>query len=109
VFFSSQRKKPFTPYQYLRPGLVVLFAVAGLAVDDEGLVFRGEGGEGDVGRDFFLLRENVEVFLGFAVDFAFPALDGAGVERERLVGDGEAVVDVDDAAEAAAFRAGAEG
>ena len=72
------------------------------------MLFGGERGERDVGRDFFLPREDEQVLLRLAVDFAFPAFDRAVVDRERLVGDGEAVVDVDDAAEAAALRAGAE-
>ena len=93
----------------LRPGLAVFLAVAGFAVDHEALLLGRERGERDVGRDFLLLGENVEVFFGLAVDFALPALDGAVVEGEGLVGDGEAVVDVDHAAEAAALRAGAEG
>ena len=102
-------EKPFYAIPIFGPGLPVFFPVAGLAVDDEGLVFGRQRGERNVGGDFFLFRENVEVFFRFAVDLALPAFDRAVVERERLVGDGEAVVDVDHAAEPTAFRASAEG
>ena len=83
-------------------------AVFGVAVDDEVLLPRRELGERHVGRDPAFLREDIEVLFGLAVDFALPGLDGAGVEGKRAVGDGETVVDIDDAAEAAAFRARAQ-
>ena len=57
---------------------------------------------------FFFLREDEQILLRVAVDFALPAFDRAVVDRERVVGHREAVIDVDHAAEAAAFRAGAE-
>jgi len=91
-----------------RPRLAVLLAVAGFAIDDEALLLGGQRGERHVGADFPLLREDEQIFLRIAVDFALPALDRAGVDREGVVGHREAVVDLDDAAEAAAFRAGAE-
>ena len=93
----------------LRPGLAVFFAVTGFAVDDEVALLGREGGEGDVGRDLLFLGENVEVFFRFAVDVAFPGLDRSLVDRQRLVGNGEAVVDFDDAAKPSALGAGTEG
>ena len=106
--FFEPAKKTFHTVPVLRPRLVVLVAVAGFAVDDERFLFVGERGERDVGGDFFLFGEDAEVVEGRAIDFAFPTFQGAAVDRERLVGDREAVVDLDDAPEAAALRAGAE-
>ena len=88
--------------------LDAVFAVARFAVDHVGLLFGGEIGEWNLGRELLLFGEREQVAFRFAEDFAFPALDGAVVDAQRLVGDREAVVDVDHAAETAAFRAGAE-
>ena len=93
------------------PGLGPLesvFAVAGLAVDDEVALLGGELGEGDVDGNLFLFGDGDEVVFGGAVNFAFPGFDRAVGDGDGLVGDREAVVDLDDAAEAAALRAGAE-
>src|SRR5882672_8637861 len=83
-------------------------AVVFLALDHEGLLFRRELGEGNLGRDAALFGEKEEILLRLTIDLAFPGLDRAVLDGERVVGDGEAVVDVDDAAEAPALRAGAE-
>ena len=85
-----------------------VFAVAGFAINDEGALLGRERGEGNVDGDFFLSRDGAEIVLGRAVDFAFPAFDGAVVDGESLVGNRQTVVDLDDAAEAAALWTGAE-
>ena len=92
----------------LRPGLAVLLAVAGFAVDDEALLFRGKRRERNVRRDFFLPREDKQIVLGVAVDLALPALDRAVVDRARVVRHREPVIDLDDAAETTALRTCAE-
>ena len=91
----------------VRPFLAGL-AVVGIAVDDIVLLFRREGGKGNVRRDLPLPGKDAEVLLRLAVNLALPRLEGPGVDGERGVGDGQAVVDVDDAAETAAVRAGAQ-
>ena len=92
----------------LRPLLAVFLAVAGLAVDHEGLLLGRERGKRHVGADALFLRELAQVVEAAAVHLALPALDGAVVDGAVGVGDGEAVVHLDHAAEAAAVRAGAE-
>ena len=86
------------------PFLAVL-AVARLAIDNEVALLGCERGEGDVEGDFLFFGDGREVVLGRAVDFSFPAFDGTVGNRERLVGNGESVVDLDDASEATAMRA----
>ena len=81
-------------------------AVVGIAVDDIILLLRREGGKRHVSRDFPFPGKDAEVLLRLAVNLALPRLEGPGVDGERVVGDGQAVVDVDDAAETAAVRAG---
>ena len=71
-------------------------------------MFLAERSERDVERDFFLFGEDAKVVEGGAVNFAFPAFERAAVDGEGLVGEGEAVVDVDDAAEAPALGTGPE-
>ena len=104
--FFEPAKEAFHAVPILGPRLVVLVAVARFAVDDKRFLFVGERGERDVDGDFFLFGEDAEIVEGGAVDFAFPTFQGAVVDGERLVGDREAVVDLDDAPEAPAFRAG---
>src|SRR6185369_8276016 len=61
-----------------------------------------------VERDAALLRVLGKIVLTFAEALGLPRLDRAVAERLGLIGDDEAVVDADHAAEAAAGRAGAE-
>src|SRR6185503_9656681 len=88
-----------------RPGLAVFLAVTRLAIDDVGLLLGGERGEGNVQRNLFLPREDEQIFFRVAVDLAFPAFDRAAGDGDRVIGNREAVIDFDHAAEAAAFWA----
>ena len=69
----------------------------------------GEVGEGEVGGDAEAAGGLDEVLLRLAIDLAFPAFERAVVDGLGAVGDGEAVVDLDDATETAAGGAGAKG
>src|SRR5690606_15256472 len=91
----------------LRP-LEAAGAVARFTFDDERALLRGQRREWHVGRDLSFSRELEEILLRLAVDFAFPALDRAVVDRLRLVGYRKPVVDLDHAAESAALGAGSE-
>src|SRR5690606_11882313 len=85
-------------------------AVAGFALDDVLLVLGGEVAERDVDGNFFLAGEFEEVGLGVAIGAgALPRFYGAVAEAEGAVGDGEVVIDFDDASESAAFGTGTEG
>ena len=96
------------PIPVFRP-LVGLAVIARRAVEHESLLRGRERGEGDIDRQAGLFGELDEVLLGLAVDLAFPRPDGAVRDGQGVVGDGEAVVDVDDTPKAAAPGAGAEG
>ena len=63
-------------------------------------------GAGDVDVAFAAIAE--EVALAFIAAFALEGFDRALFDGERFVGDSLVEIDADDAAEAAAFRAGAE-
>ncbi len=101
-------EKPLHPVPVLRPFLAVFGPVAGFALDDKGLLLRRQLAEGQVGPDSHPLGEDPQVVLGRAVDGPLPAPDRALVDRERRVGYGQAVVDVDHPAESPAHRAGSE-
>ena len=98
TFYAIPRPRPFE----------VVFPITGLAVDHKITLLGRERAKGDVGRDFLSFGDALQVVLGRAVDFAFPAFDRTVVDRERRVRNGEAVVDFDDAAKTFAVRAGAE-
>src|SRR5690606_37897881 len=86
----------------------VFFAVTGLAVDDKVALLLSERCERHVGGNLFLFGENEQVLLRLTVDVAFPALDDAVVDRERLVRQSESVIDFDYSTKTATARAGAE-
>ena len=67
----------------------------------------GQRVPGRVERDVALLGELDQVVLAFLVRLGLPGFDRAAGQRLGLVGHDEAVVDADDAAEAAAGFAGA--
>lgn len=84
-------------------------AKGGFAEEDEVALSLGELVEGLLGGNFEAFAGADEVVLALAVDLAFEGADCSVVDRLRHVGDGEAVVDFDDASEAAAFGAGSKG
>lgn len=84
-------------------------AVVGVTLDDPALVFRGEHGEGDIGGDSAGAAELEQVALAFEALAGLPGADGALGEGFGAIGEGLVVIDADDAAEAAAGGAGAEG
>ena len=100
-----------TPYQLaglpevfeLVRGEVVGFTVA---VVDPFLLVLGEIFEGALDVDVALPAISNEVALAFVAALALEGLDGTLGDGEGFVGDGFIEVDADDAAEAAAFRAG---
>ena len=97
----------FEPFEEA-PGAVpdLLFPLA-FAVDDPLALLVGERVPRRVERDAALLRELHQVVLAFLVRLGLPGFDRAARERLGFVGHHEAVVDADDAAEAAAGFAGA--
>ncbi len=64
---------------------------------------------GRVERDAALFGELLQVFLTFRVGLGLPGLDGAAAKRLTFIGNDEAVVDADRAAEAAAGLASTDG
>jgi hypothetical protein len=84
-------------------GEVVGLAVA--VIDPFLLVF-GEVFKGALDVDAAFLAVSNEVALAFVAALALEGLDGSLGDGEGWVGDGFFEVDADDAAEAAAFRAG---
>ena len=77
-----------------------------IAVVDPFLLVFGEIFEGALDVDVALLAVSNEVALAFVAALALEGLDGSLGDGEGFVGDGFFEVDADDAAEAAALRAG---
>lgn len=86
-----------------------VFAVIGVAFDEEGLDFGREVLEGNVDWNFALFADAEEIVLGFGARFGLPWFDAAFGDGEGAIGNGEVVIDADDAAEAFAGGAGADG
>ena len=98
---SSHSKKRLTPYQTFLLPLAFAF--------DHPVALRVvELAPRRVERDAALLRVLLQVVLAFLDDWRLPRLDRAAAQRLALVGNHQAEVDADDAAEAAAGLAGAE-
>ncbi len=79
-FRFEPTKEAFYAIPKLRPSFAVLFAVIGLAIDNERLLFCAQRSEGNISRNFFAFGENQQVFLRLAIDFAFPALERAVID-----------------------------
>ena len=71
-------------------------------------MLRREVGEWRVHRDAAAAGEADQVLLRFAVDLTLPAADRSLADRFRAIGNGQPVVHLDHAAEAAALRTGPE-
>ncbi|MBV6474547.1 MAG: hypothetical protein MOGDAGHF_00007 [Rhodocyclaceae bacterium] len=90
-----------------RPGALQA-DVLRVALQHPAPVFGRQVAPGDVGRHAALLREAQQVVLALAVGLGLPGLHRAAGQRLRFIRHHQAVVDADDAAEAAAALAGAE-
>ena len=90
-----------------RPGLAPAHPI-GVAVDHPAAVRLVHVAPRDVEREPVLPRHLLEVVLALAIALRLPRPDRARAQRLRLVGDHEAVVDADHAAEAAAGLARAD-
>ena len=105
--------RPFQPAEEATDAipLRIVFAlhVAGFAVLDDFTVRGGKLLPWHVERDGRLAAGADEVLLRFAVDVALEGCDRTFGERQRRVRDDFIPVEADDAAEAAALRAGAHG
>src|SRR5581483_139780 len=80
-------KKSLQAVPALRPGPAV-FAIAGFAFDDIGFLLRRQLGERNIDGNFSLFGEGQQIAFRFTVDLAFPGLDRALLDRERLVRNG---------------------
>jgi hypothetical protein len=111
VHFVGFGFEPFEVAADAVPGVgpFVAMAVVGVAFEDPALVFRGQVTEGDMQGDSGFTGEAGEISQGFGAGTGLPGFNGALGEREGAIGNGEVIVDGDDATEAFAFRAGAEG
>ena len=99
---SSQAKKRRTPYQtFLVHSPSPSITQARCCV--------GQIAPSGVHGDAALAREAQEIRLAFLVGFGLPGLDGALAKAQRRIGNDQAVVDADAAAEAAAGLASADG
>ena len=82
---------------------------ASLAFDDKGLLVGGEFVERNFEWDFAAAAGFFEGLLALFVGVGLPRFDHASCDGELAVGEGEGLIDFDNATEAAAGGAGAEG
>src|ERR1043165_1084433 len=92
-----------------RPLMRGVFAVIGIAVDDEVLNFRREILKWNIGWNLALFANAQQIVLGFAAGFGLPRFDRAFCDGERAIWNREMVIDADNAAETFAGRACADG
>src|SRR5262249_8605094 len=96
----------FEPLEEAFAAVPNVLAPGAFAFDHPFAVIGAELAPGAVEGDAALLRELQEVVLALFIRLRLPGAHGAGAQRLALVGDDEAVVDADGAAEASAGFAG---